>query len=210
MSSPEKGPEEEFLEWEYTLAAQSDILWSAACIPLVRAADTLWQRAVRARSLWAEFYPRPGEGVNSCARPLAPDELSALDDGELDRVALMLLGLSIENAAKTLIVREKPTVVSDARLHLKSHDLVALLERGGIELTESEKRHLTIVKDYVTWLGRYPVPLAADGDHGPASAPGAWVAHRMGDPAETWSAARAVLERALARRDKDMFRPGAI
>ena len=205
------GLDDEFLRWEYTLAARSDVLWTAAGLPLVRAADDLWKRAEAARVLWAELFADFEIPDHESSRRLSAAELQILDDQGLARVALMLLGLAIENVSKTLIIRADPsTVGDDARLQLKTHDLVHLLARAQIAVSDDETRQLGVVRDYLEWLGRYPVPLAAVGKRRPRSLDGAWVARRLGDVRVTWESARAVLQRAIDKRDYLMFKAPAI
>ena len=201
----------DFLAWEYTVAARSDFLWSVASLPLVRAADSLWKRSEAARVLWDGIVAGDKESPLLAQASFSVEEVEILNDYALDRVALMLLGLEIENVAKTLIVRaQTETVVEDAQFRLKTHDLCWLLSEAGIPISDEEANRLTIVRDYVEWLGRYPVPLSAQGKSGPRSVDGAWVTQRLGDARDTWTAVRAVLERAIAKRDADMFGVAAI
>ena len=196
----------DFLAWEYTLAARSDFLWSLASLPLVRAADSLWKRSEAARTLWDGIVTGDKESPLLAQASFSGEETEILNDYALDRVALMLLGLATENAAKTLIVRaQNETIVDDAKLHLKTHDLCWLLNEAGVQISAEEANQLVIIRDYVEWLGRYPVPLSAQGKSGPRSVEGAWVMQRLGDARQTWTAVRAVLERTIAKRDAIMF-----
>ena len=126
------------------------------------------------------------------------------EDAILDRIALLLLGLALETTAKTLLVRQdKVRVVQGKMTNVKTHDLVSPLQRCNIEVSADEIGHLNVLRDYVEWFGRYPVPLAAV--DAARSLPGAWNANRLPNPEGTWNVSRPVLARALSMRD-EMFR----
>ena len=199
---------DDVLKWEYSTIARSEVGWAASSLVLIRAADSLWERAVAANDLWRRsFKTNAGGTPANDSAPLSADELRVFEDHGIERVALMLLGFAIENVSKGLIVQADPSVVNDedAQLRLKTHDLVNLAERAGIDLDASEQGHLQVVRDYLVWLGRYPVPLSAVGKGSPHSGSGAWMWDRRPAPDVVWTSSRAVLERLLNKRDV-MFR----
>ena len=203
--------ERRYLDFEYTQIAQSHLLWAASGLPLVRAADSLWSRARAANDLWRQVVDREKASPLLYSGTYTAEECEVLNDYGLSRVALMLLGLAVENVAKTLLVRSNPdAVVDEAQFQLKSHDLCALLRRADIDVSSEESHHLTIIRDYLEWFGRYPVPLSASGKSGPKSLDGAWNEERLGDLTVTWTIARAVLTRALSKRDGQLFAMTAI
>jgi hypothetical protein len=46
---------------------------------------------------------------------------------------------------------------------LASHDLLRLLGRAGITLNEAESYLVERLEVFVTWAGRYPIPLTLEG-----------------------------------------------
>jgi len=80
----------------------------------------------------------------------------------------VLAGGAVENALKALllkqaleggrIVRTEDDLIDVVR---KSHNLIALAKRAGLELSEGEARLLGRLATYVVWAGRYPFPVQA-------------------------------------------------
>jgi hypothetical protein len=201
-------PDPEFLAWEYEIVARSEPIWLAHIQPLIRSADSLWQRAETAAQIVRSIQETDEQYPLTAAASYEGEALEAMRDQGLGRVALLLLGFAIEGLAKTLIVRKAgDATVVDGRFQHTGHDLLALLAEAGVDTTSEERPHLLVVRDYLEWLGRYPVPRAATGASGPRSASGAWVAARLGDQALTWSVARAVLDRAIKEQQRIYFAP---
>jgi hypothetical protein len=77
----------------------------------------------------------------------------------------VLAGLSIENLLKAVIIQARSArgepIIAGKKLvgDLKTHDLVLLARRAGIEVSKVEEDLLVRLKQYVTWAGRYPIPL---------------------------------------------------
>lgn len=189
--------DEDLLRWEYVLVARSDLLWASSVQPLILGADLIWDRAAAAIETEHEIYQFDEDGMLANAGvPLTGQQVSQLLDGGLHRIALMLLGLAIENVSKAILVRRQPSLVSDGgQFTLKTHLLADLVAKCGLEISVAETKQLQVLTDYVIWSGRYPVPLSAVGKGSPVSAQGAWVPARMGDPRETWKVGRAVFDR---------------
>lgn len=76
--------------------------------------------------------------------------------------ALMMMGFAIENALKGIIVADDTTLVSSDRVekNLKTHNLRNLAETADITLDDAEAGLLEMLEYYVTWSGRYPIPLS--------------------------------------------------
>jgi hypothetical protein len=74
----------------------------------------------------------------------------------------MVFGFALENLAKGIIVCRDPSLVSGARLERwpgKGHDLVALFDRAGVNVSTEEKDTLVRVSRIAEWQGRYPVAM---------------------------------------------------
>jgi hypothetical protein len=211
MASASDEPDDalEFRRWEYAMVARSDFLWAIAAMPLVRAADALWERASAALATHERVFRRGPDGILADpTTPLTTKELQAIEDTGVERVSLMLLGLAIENVAKTILIGRNQTLVSEAgRFLLKTHDLRYLVSHCSLHVNDEELQQLAILEDYVTWRGRYPVPMAADGKGGPTSNDRAWVPALLGDPRTSWTHGREVLRRLLGVRDAKLLGP---
>ena len=74
----------------------------------------------------------------------------------------MLIGLSIENIIKGILVAEFPEHINKGKLskELKSHALLHLMDKiKSIQITKSEKEILKLLEEVVPYWGRYPIPL---------------------------------------------------
>jgi len=76
----------------------------------------------------------------------------------------MLLGFSIENLFKGIVLVKNPEHLTDEKLSdkLKIHDLFALADLAQINLTDKEKTFCNIANEAVLSSGRYPIPLKAN------------------------------------------------
>lgn len=83
------------------------------------------------------------------------------------KTQLMLVGFAFENMFKALIVqKQREALVSEFRVKsklpiiLKSHDLVDLADKAGLELlNEMTRSFLVRLTRHSVWAGRYPVPI---------------------------------------------------
>jgi len=76
--------------------------------------------------------------------------------------ALMLAGFAIENMLKALLVTQRPAFDSSGNFSFKTHDLLKLADDVGLNLSMDERILLERLEQFLTWAGRYPVPLCAD------------------------------------------------
>ena len=82
-------------------------------------------------------------------------------DSKIFRQATMLIGFSIENALKGLLVKQLDNNNGN-KLHKelkKTHNLLTLAKNVGLQLTENEKLILMYFTESIIWSGRYPIPL---------------------------------------------------
>lgn len=76
--------------------------------------------------------------------------------------ALMLSGFAIENMFKAIYVSQHPAFDRAGKFVVVTHDLISLADEVGLPLTIDERTLLECLEQFVTWAGRYPMPLYAD------------------------------------------------
>lgn len=89
------------------------------------------------------------------------NEGQAILDYKIFRQATMLIGFSFENALKGLLVEQFDNNNGN-KLHeelKKTHNLLTLANKVGIELTDNEKLILSYFTESIIWSGRYPIPV---------------------------------------------------
>jgi hypothetical protein len=106
------------------------------------------------------FFAEALEG----SRSLTESESRDLRDSQLLSVYYMLSGYALENLLKGAIMLGHPEYFkADGKLaEIRSHNLAHLWRKAGLALVPAEEVLLDKLSRYVDWLGRYPVPLAAD------------------------------------------------
>jgi len=72
-----------------------------------------------------------------------------------------LMGLAFENMVKGILVARDSSLVSSGKLW--SHDLLALFDKVGLELSAEDRDLLRRLGECVLWAGRYPVPKREEG-----------------------------------------------
>ena len=97
---------------------------------------------VAAQAVWAVFE----------AAAHGPEEGRTTARMRQSRVALLLLGLAIENIVKGFLIQKAPGKAP------RSHDLLALAGETGIQLAPQEAKTLSLLSEIVVWAGRYPTP----------------------------------------------------
>jgi hypothetical protein len=78
----------------------------------------------------------------------------------------LLMGLALENMVKGILVARDSSLVSGGKLSRDltgSHDLLALFNKVGLELSAEDRDLLRRLGECVLWAGRYPVPKSEDG-----------------------------------------------
>jgi len=192
---------DDFLKWEYATSGRSPDIWAAATTPLLRVADLSWERSLNARDLWREGFHLNSDGCPvPTGRRLSNAEVELLQDMEIDRTALFLLGCAIEGLAKTILVQRNPDLVSDSGRFaesIKHHRLEELVRECDITVSIELSEALNILEDYL-WLGRYPIPARFERVH----IPGAWVWNRATPTRETWRMCRELADVLTRLRDE--------
>lgn len=85
-------------------------------------------------------------------------------DLDYEWVALMLMGMALENLLKAVLLVRDPSLVGKRKISnkLKTHDLLRLFAHVGIELKNaSEIQYVETLTRFVEWQGRYPGPIDA-------------------------------------------------
>lgn len=125
----------------YRLGCSEAHLWLVKAAELLKAANLLWQQFL--------------------------DDLEAFQKGErqeepfIGSTALMLYGLAVENLLKAGLAHQRKATTSNGSFGLKSHELAPLAEQLGLSLTDAEAELLERLEAFVSWAGRYPIPLVA-------------------------------------------------
>lgn len=86
-------------------------------------------------------------------------------DQGLVSVYFLLMGYSIENLLKGILLSQKPELFHPKKMKgFNHHDLKMLCDEVGLELQVDEKEWLTKLTAYIEWQGKYPIPLRRDKD----------------------------------------------
>ncbi len=118
--------------------ASEQSAWVISAEELLRAFEMLAQQS--------EEDVRPGRDIT------APFGVS--------NVAMMLGALAIENLLKAVCLPQvSPLFNKRGAFDLDTHDLLKLAEDAGIALSQEERILLERLEQFITWAGRYPVPL---------------------------------------------------
>ena len=93
------------------------------------------------------------------------DEKIKLDIAQpLFEIFIFISGLAIENLLKGIILTRKPEYLKDGKLHkkLQSHDLKHLSHLANVKLSDEEMNFCNLATDFISSIGRYPIPLSKD------------------------------------------------
>jgi hypothetical protein len=138
----DKRSPKDFWDGQHKKLASEQITWVLTADELLRAFQLLAQQA--------EADVRQTRG-NGCYVP------------RLSGVAMMLGALAIENLLKAIRLPQViPLFNSRGAFVLDTHDLLKLAEDAGISLLQEERILLERLEQFLTWAGRYPIPLSCD------------------------------------------------
>jgi hypothetical protein len=168
---------------QFELGATLPVAWQSTASTLKHAADRLFdiyhdatlREISRAGQLFQSSSVQPQAA--SEPRQLAGDELEGHWDMMLISVYFFLMGCSMENLLKGILMLRHPEYLkaSGELTGIKSHDLVKLCGKCNIDLSRKEKELFAKLTTYITWAGRYPVPLTAHDMFPKKKADGTWV-----------------------------------
>lgn len=119
---------------QHRLLAEDPVVWVLKADELVLAFETLAAEC---------------EG-NLQTRPHGP---------HLSSVAFMLAGFAVEVLLKALLIQTKMPLDEKGRFELRSHHLAQLAVDVGLNLADDESRLLEKLEEFLTWAGRYPIPV---------------------------------------------------
>ena len=122
--------------------------WLEYADELKNSAEILWENNFNSFRL---------QIVQDSKKIITNDKISSIS-----RPYLLLIGLSIENIIKGILVAEFPEHINKGKLskELKSHALLHLMDKiKSIQITKSEKEILKLLEEVVPYWGRYPIPL---------------------------------------------------
>lgn len=202
FESPDE--EKDRLGWEFELLGQGAFNWVLSASALLRSADLVYGRYIAAAEIQSSLYFRDSAGIpRAVERPPSQKEVLLLPDTSLGPVALMLLGLALENLAKALLVQASPALVTRddgiEKQRLKGHHLDTLIDACDRVVDEKERKALRVLSQYCIWAGRYPIPTKPVSPTQAADSHGYWARHQLGAPASLWKDGCVVRERLLAK-----------
>lgn len=148
---------EKFRKSDYEHKATWQINWDASAGILKRAADLLLD-AYHFKCAELDSHPGPhmsAEGVEGWMEHY---------DTALMRVHYMLIGYSIEDLIKGIIMSKHSKSLTDGLEKIIGHNTRELLRGDGITEFKVYDDILEELEKYVTWKGRYPIPKK-DKDH---------------------------------------------
>lgn len=98
---------------------------------------------------------------------LSDEEQSETLDSDINDIATLLYGLAMENILKSALIKSgKVEIKSDGEIHwkgiegAKGHDLLAILKSlRNIELDTEQAKLMERLSAFVSWAGKYPMPL---------------------------------------------------
>jgi hypothetical protein len=85
----------------------------------------------------------------------------------IDDVYKYLVGITLENLLKAIMIRDDKSLVSEHELHegIRHHDMWRRQKDNKLKalkepcnLSQDEQDFLKIAESYVVWMGRYPIP----------------------------------------------------
>lgn len=82
--------------------------------------------------------------------------------------AMMLIGMAIENLLKGILIARDSSLIENGKTasRLKTHDLTKLITWAGISIDKYDTQLCALLSDFITWQGRYPVPLESSAIRG--------------------------------------------
>lgn len=155
---------------QHRLLAESPFVWVLKADALIAAFETLAQADERALG-------------------------SGDDSPRLSSVTYMLAGFSIEVLLKALLVQKASPLNTKGRFQLNSHHLVDLAQEADFSLMEGEARLLEKLEEFLTWAGRYPIPLTSEPMRPRTTLSGGFAPRTYHNLGEDWPAVRVLIER---------------
>jgi hypothetical protein len=151
---------------QFKLKALTPGSWEAVSYNLKHAADRLyeiWYQATLDEINRFIEETRSGRFTDG-SRTLQGKELEDFRDTQLISVYYLLIGYSIENLLKAILMFDHPEYLKAGEriTDIQSHNLIALCERCVIKVEEAESQLLGDLTSYIEWQAKYPVPLGIE------------------------------------------------
>lgn len=127
----------------YRLGCTEPHLWLVKAVELNKSANLLWGRFL--------------EDL------VAFQNSEQLEEPFIGSTALMLYGLAVENLMKAGLTYRGQGTDKSQNFSLKSHNLIELGAQLEIPFSKEETELLERLENFVSWAGRYPIPLLAQG-----------------------------------------------
>jgi hypothetical protein len=148
----------------FELSACGHISWKVQSLTLKHAADRLYELYLEAMN---RSFKRISEQVEKNdgsiegSRVLEGQELLDFWDESLMSVYFMLMGYSLENLLKAILMIQHPEYFKPNQklIDLRTHDLVDLCRRCKIKLLKEEANLLRELTVFIEWKGKYPIAL---------------------------------------------------
>lgn len=128
----------------------------------------------------------------------------------LSGVAYMLAGFAVEVLIKGVLIQNGSGLDSKGRFELDSHDLLKLADRAALVLTEEEGRLLERLQEFLTWAGRYPIPLTSEPMQPRQLSGGGFAPTTYHWAGEDWPAVRTFVARLKALLPRVNYDPPAV
>lgn len=128
-------------------------IYSAAC-----AEPFLWVEKARemhlaADLLWDNFHTESAKYLNGEEYTYKPF---------IGSVAMMLYAFTLENLLKACLVAKGCAIQKNGNFGLKGHELEDFANDLSVNLDQEERELLERLEVFLSWAGRYPIPLYKD------------------------------------------------
>ena len=141
---------------------EDDFKKGALCI-----GPSSWERYAkllkRAADIIFDVYKVPYDKLCSLPNPYYEIDVELGQDDEdihLKEIYYLLIGFSIENLVKAIImIRHPENLTEEGLTKIDKHETFDLLNENGITEFREYGAILKLLTEYVKWKGRYPVPL---------------------------------------------------
>ena len=144
MAKKKKYPELATQEWSFKVISESPKSWMAQALFLQKAAARL-------------------DVMNRQNKVAVMDQIKS-ELFQMFPVYRMLMGMSMENLLKSIIISRGLPAGQDGKLDstFNGHNLNGLASRVGFARDERERELFDELTEFITWLGRYPIPKRAE------------------------------------------------
>jgi len=138
----DKRSPKEFWDDQHKTLATDQYVWIEAAYELTRAFDIL---------------------VKEYKENMSPSGIEASLYPDISKSAIFLGALAIENLLKAIRLKQLPSPFNEqGEFILKTHKLYKLASDASIIMTVEDNVRLERLEEFITWVGRYPIPLSSE------------------------------------------------